>query len=52
MKIKAITKIDPIAKYLNKYNKPATHVDRKKAMKKGEEKHKTPLERHLIDIKV
>jgi len=30
----------PTAKFLNKFNKPATHKDRKKAAKKGETKHK------------
>lgn len=31
---------NPVAKNLNKFNKPATHIDRKKEMKKGYEKHK------------
>jgi hypothetical protein len=31
---------DPVAKNLNKYNKPATHRDRKKDDKRGYEKHK------------
>jgi hypothetical protein len=33
-------KSNPVAKNLNKFNKPATFVDRKKAMKKGYEKHR------------
>lgn len=36
-------KSNPVAKNLNKYNKPATHTDRKKAMKKGEVKHKKSI---------
>ena len=31
---------NPVAKNMNKFNKPATHKDKKKAMKKGEVKHK------------
>jgi len=31
---------DPVAKNLNKFNKPQTHKDRKKAMKRGDVKHK------------
>ena len=31
---------NPVAKYLNKFNKPATHTDRKKADKRGHKKHK------------
>lgn len=31
---------NPVAKNINKFNKPATHIDRKKAMKKGHCKHK------------
>ena len=34
------SKGNPVAKNLNKFNKPATHKDRKKEMKKGYEKHK------------
>jgi hypothetical protein len=30
----------PVAKNINKFNKPATHRDRKKDMKAGKEKHK------------
>jgi len=33
-------KINPVAKNLNRFNKSATHKDRKKAMKSGELKHK------------
>ena len=33
-------KSNPVAKNLNKFNKPATFVDRKKALKKGYEKHR------------
>lgn len=32
--------INPVAKNLNKFNKPATHKDRKKAGKRGYRKHK------------
>ena len=31
---------NPVAKNLNKYNKPATHRDRKKSQKGGYVKHK------------
>lgn len=34
------SKKDPVAKNLNKFNKPATHKDRKKDMKRGYNKHK------------
>lgn len=37
---KDLPKGNPVAKNLNKFNKPATHTDRKKAMKKGDRKHK------------
>jgi hypothetical protein len=33
-------KLNPVAKNINKFNKPATHTDRKKSMKKGYEKHR------------
>ena len=33
-------KRNPVAKNCNKFNKPATHVDRKKRAKKGYRKHK------------
>ena len=33
-------KTNPVAKYLNKYNKPATYKDRKKAKARGYTKHK------------
>lgn len=33
-------KFNPVAKNLNKFNKPVTHTDRKKAMKKGYVKHR------------
>jgi hypothetical protein len=32
-------KANPVAKNCNKFNKPATHKDRKKAMKRGYRKH-------------
>jgi len=32
--------MNPVAKNLNKFNKPATHKDKKQAMKRGEQKHK------------
>ena len=35
-----INKTNPVAKNINKYNKPATHKDRKRAMKRGDRKHK------------
>lgn len=31
---------NPVAKNLNKFNKPATHTDKKKQLKRGEVKHK------------
>ena len=32
---------NPVAKYSNRFNKPATHTDRKKAVKRGARpKHK------------
>ena len=31
---------NPVAKNLNRFNKPATHKDRKSAEKRGERKHK------------
>ncbi len=33
-------KSNPVAKNLNKFNKPATHKDRKKAASRGYVKHK------------
>lgn len=33
-------RLNPVAKNINKFNKPATHVDRKKAEKKGYMKHR------------
>lgn len=38
------SKSNPVAKNLNKFNKPATYRDRKKAMKKGYKKHKNETE--------
>jgi len=35
-----INKQNPVAKNLNKFNKPATHKDRKKELKRGKQKHK------------
>lgn len=32
---------NPVAKNMNKFNKPATHKDRKKAEKRGETKYGT-----------
>ena len=37
-------KSNPVAKNLPKFNRPATHVDRKKRDKKGYEKHKGDLD--------
>ena len=37
---KDLPKGNPVAKNMNKFNKPATYTDRKKAMKKGDRKHK------------
>ena len=31
---------NPVAKHMNNVSKPRTHVDRKKAQKKGNRKHK------------
>lgn len=36
---------NPVAKNLNRFNRPATHRDRKKSDKAGEEKHKKDLRR-------
>ena len=33
-------KLNPVAKNINKFNKPVTHADRKKAAKKGYLKYK------------
>lgn len=33
-------KANPVAKNLEKFNRPATHNDRKKADKRGDRKHK------------
>ena len=38
--MKNVTKKNPVAKNLNKFNKPATHVDRKKRDARGYRKHK------------
>ena len=35
---------NPVAKNINTFNKPATHLDRKKAMKRGKRKHITAYE--------
>ena len=48
---KDLPKGNPVAKNLNKFNKPATHTDRKKAMKKGERKHKgTPIDEAPVGV--
>lgn len=39
-KLEAQGRFNPVAKNINKFNKPATHRDRKKDMKAGKEKHK------------
>ncbi len=31
---------NPVAKFSNRVNRPATHKDRKKAAKRGERKHR------------
>jgi hypothetical protein len=31
---------NPVAKNMEKFNRPVTHADRKKAVKRGEQKHK------------
>lgn len=36
-----------VAKYCNEYNKPVTHIDRKKESKKGKEKHKKQLAKQI-----
>jgi len=36
-------KSNPVAKNINKFNKPVTHVDRKKAASRGYIKHKGTL---------
>lgn len=33
---------NPVAKNMEKFNKPVTHKDRKKEMKRGGRKHKRP----------
>ena len=33
-------KLNPVAKNINKFNKPATHKDRKQAARRGYAKHK------------
>jgi hypothetical protein len=38
------TNNDPVAKNMNKFNKAATHTDKKKDAKRGYIKHKTPVE--------
>ena len=38
--MKKYAKKNPVAKNLNKFNKPATHVDRKKRDARGYRKHK------------
>ena len=48
---KDLPKGNPVAKNLNKFNKPATHTDRKKAMKKGERKHKgAPIDEAPVGV--
>lgn len=34
---------NPVAKFMNKFNKPATQVDRKKAQKAGKVKHRSQI---------
>jgi len=34
---------NPVAKNMEKFNKPRTHRDRKRATKRGERKHKHPF---------
>lgn len=38
---------NPVAKNLNKFNRPATHVDRKKRDRDGYKKHKGERDEHL-----
>lgn len=35
---------NPVAKNMEKFNKPATHTDRKKAQKRGRRKHRGHLD--------
>jgi hypothetical protein len=42
-KPKSYDKRNPVAKNIEKFNRPATHTDKKKDMKKGEVKHKGNL---------
>jgi hypothetical protein len=42
---------NPVAKNLNKFNKPSTHTDRKKELKKGERKHKgAPIDEAPVGV--
>jgi hypothetical protein len=34
---------NPVAKYAHEFNRAATQVDRKKAQKRGKQKHRKPL---------
>ena len=39
---------NPVAKNCNKFNKPATHKDRKKAIKRGYKKHKNAVDYVIV----
>lgn len=45
-------KKNPVAKNMEKFNRPQTHTDRKKAMKAGELKHKKSYTTESVDKKV
>lgn len=49
-KPKSYDKRNPVAKNIEKFNRPATHTDKKKDMKKGEVKHKGSLYDDLMQI--
>jgi hypothetical protein len=36
-------KSNPVAKYMNKYNTPKTHMDKKRGAKEGKFKHKAEV---------
>ena len=40
-------KTNPVAKNMEKFNRPATHVDRKKRERDGYQKHKGGLDEHI-----
>lgn len=49
-KPKPYDKRNPVAKNIEKFNRPATHTDKKKDMKKGEVKHRKSLYQEMTDL--